>query len=223
MKRKIRTGPILVNVALLVIVIAWTIPVLGDIAGRVRDRPGRDAAGDKPDAQGIGTVGEAAGVFDIAEGALVLRNAAVSSPALGVVGSGTIGLTGEKRLDLRIIAAPLGDWRDKVRQTNVPILSDVAGEVFGAVQHLVNSATSALLYEFRVTGTVADRKVAAVPVPVLTEPAAVLFGRMLRGDKDHQLLETMRPGKRGGRREPRLGHGAGTPQRDTSSTPPSVQ
>jgi hypothetical protein len=79
-----------------------------------------------------------------------------------------------------------------VKQSNVPILSDVAGEVFGAVQRLVNTATGALLYEFRVTGTAGERHVATVPVPVLTEPAAVLFGRMLRGDDDRKLLETMR-------------------------------
>ena len=162
----------------------WTIPVLGDIAGRMPDAP-RGQAG------GAGTVGEAAGVFEIAEGALVLRRAAVSSPALGVVGSGTIGLTGERPLDLHIVAAPLGDWRDRVRETNVPILSDVAAEVFGAVQGIVNAATRTLLYEFRVTGTASERKVVTVPVPVLTEPVAVLFGRMLRGD-DKRLLETVR-------------------------------
>jgi hypothetical protein len=56
----------------------------------------------------------------------------------------------------------------------------------------VNTATGALLYEFRVTGTTGQRHVATVPVPVLTEPAAVLFGRMLRGDDERKLLETMR-------------------------------
>jgi hypothetical protein len=165
----------------------FTIPVLGDIAGQVSDR-----RGEKND-PGLGTVGEAAGVFEIAQGMLTLRDFAVSSPALGVVGSGTIGLTGEKPLDLRIVAAPLGDWRAKVKQTNVPILSDVAGEVFGAAERLVNTATGALLYEFRVTGTAGKRNIATVPVPVLTEPAALLFGRMLRGDNDRKLLDTMKP------------------------------
>jgi hypothetical protein len=189
----------------------WTIPVLGDIAGRVGERRGNGggngsgsgsgsgsgngtanrARANDPTAKSLGTVDEAAGVFEIGDGVLTLRNAAVSSPLLGLVGSGTIGLTGDKPLDLRIVAAPLGDWRAKVKQTNVPILSDVAGEVFGAVQRLVNTATGALLYEFRVTGTVSERKVTPVPVPVLTEPAAVLFGRMLRGDDERKLLETM--------------------------------
>jgi hypothetical protein len=166
----------------------WTIPILGDVAGRVPDRRGKAA----PAEPGLGTVGEAAGVFEVGGGVLTLRDAAVSSPALGVVGSGTIGLTGERRLDLRIVAAPLGDWRDKVKQTNVPILSDVAAEVFGAVQRLVNTAAGALLYEFRVTGTLSERHVDTVPVPVLTEPAAVLFGRMLHGGDDHKLLQTMK-------------------------------
>lgn len=162
----------------------WTIPVLGDVAGRVQRRDdGR---------QGLGTVGEAAGLFEIDRGTLVLRSAAVSSPALGVIGSGTIGLVGEKRLDLHVIAAPLGDWRDRVRQSNVPILSDVAGEIVGAVQRVVNTAASTLLYEFRVTGTAGRREIKPVPVPILTEPAALLFGRMLRGDKDRRLLETVK-------------------------------
>jgi hypothetical protein len=161
----------------------WTIPVLGDVAGRVAT-----GAGSK---RSLGTVGEAAGFFETADGVLVLRNAAVSSPALGLIGSGSVELEGERRLDLRIVAAPLGDWKDKMKQTGVPLLSDVAGEIVGAVQKILNTATSTLLYEFRVTGTTGHPNVATVPVPALTEPAALLFGRMVKGDKEKRLLETM--------------------------------
>ena len=155
-----------------------TIPVLGEIAKRVGG--GAEL-----------TVGEAAGVFDVADKNIHLRNAAVSSPALGVQGSGAIGF--DRRLDLAVVAAPLGDWRDKVKQTNVPLLSDVAGEVAGAAQAVVNTATRGLLYEFRVTGTSGTPHVAAVPVPVVADSAAILFGGMARGQKDRRLLDAVRP------------------------------
>ena len=106
-------------------------------------------------------------------------------------GSGAIGL--DKQLDLNIVAAPLGDWRDKLKQTHVPIVSDVAGEVAGALQKVVNGATSHLLYEFRITGTTGQPSVATVPVPALTDSAATLFGGMLReGKEEGRLLESLR-------------------------------
>jgi hypothetical protein len=143
----------------------WTLPVLGHVAERTRQASHL-------------TVGEAAGWFDVRGRRIELRNAAVQSAALGVLGSGTIGF--DKSLDLKLIAAPLGDWRDRLKRGRIPILSDVAAEVFGAIQQLLNTATSTLLYEFRVKGTLRQPKVEAVPAPVLTEPAGVLLGQMMR-------------------------------------------
>ena len=167
----------------------WTIPLLGEVAKR---------AGGSREL----TVGEAAGLFEVADQKIMLRRAAVSSPALGVQGSGAVGF--DKRLDLHIVAAPLGDWKDKMRQTNVPILSDVAGEVVGAIQSIVNTATSQLVYEFRVTGTTSSPNVATVPVPALSDPAAALFGAMLRDNKDRRLIESVRgePRTKAGQRAP---------------------
>ena len=161
----------------------WTIPLLGEVARRAGG--GREM-----------TVGEAAGLFEYEEKQILLRQAAVSSPALGVQGSGTISL--DRHLDLNLVAAPLGDWRDKFKGTNVPILSDVAGELAGAIQGLVNGATRGLLYEFRITGTTGDPSVATVPVPALSDTAAALFGGMLRNEKDSRLLDQVR-GKRADR------------------------
>jgi hypothetical protein len=165
----------------------WTVPVLGEIAKRAGG--GREL-----------TVGEAAGVFEVEGDRILLRSAAVSSPALGLQGSGSIGP--ERRLDLDVVAAPLGDWRDKVKQTNVPIVSDVAGEVVGAVQKLVNTATSTLLYEFRVTGTAGHPHLAAVPVPALSDAGALLFGGMMREGREGKLLESLRPKKEQDRARP---------------------
>jgi hypothetical protein len=119
-----------------------------------------------------------------------LRSAAVQSPALGLVGSGHIGF--DRTLDLKVIAAPLGDWRERLKRGKIPILSDVAAEVFGTIQQVVNAATSTLLYEFRVSGTLNEPKVDTVPAPVLTEPAALLLGQMIRDGKERKWSETAR-------------------------------
>ena len=141
----------------------WTLPVLGHVAERVGQSNQL-------------TVGEAAGRFQVKDRRINLSNAAVESPALGLVGSGSIGFN--QGLDLKVIAAPLGDWRERIKRGGIPIVSDVAGEVFGAVQKLLNTATSTLLYEFHVTGTLKQPKVETVPAPALTEPAALLLGQM---------------------------------------------
>jgi hypothetical protein len=155
----------------------WTLPVLGHVAERV----GRSSQL---------TVGEAAGRFEVKDRQINLTKAAVQSPALGLVGSGSIGF--DQSLDLKVIAAPLGDWRERLKRGGIPLLSDAAGEVFGAIQKVVNTATSTLLYEFHVKGTLKQPKVDTVPAPVLTEPAALLLGQMM-GDtegKEHGKWST---------------------------------
>jgi hypothetical protein len=67
----------------------------------------------------------------------------------------------------------------------------VAGEVLGGVQKLINTATKTLLYEFHVTGRVGEPKVTPVPVPVLTEGVAKLFGSMVRGERIGEGLEAV--------------------------------
>jgi hypothetical protein len=66
-----------------------------------------------------------------------------------------------------------------LRRTRVPVVSDVLGAVAGGVQDVLNLATRGLIYEFRVDGHVGDPQVRAVPTPVLSEAAAVVFSRML--------------------------------------------
>lgn len=155
----------------------WTLPLLGEVARRAG---GRRAM----------TVGEAAGVFEVADQKILLRSAAVSSPALGVQGSGTITL--DRQLDLSLVAAPLGDWRDKMKGTNIPLVSDIAGELAGALQKVVNVTASNLLYEYRITGTTSEPNVATVPAPALTDAAAALFGGMMKSDSEGRLLESVK-------------------------------
>jgi len=127
------------------------------------------------------TVGQAAGVFKIHDRVVELTNAALSSPVLGVQGAGKVTFDGN--LDLRVVAAPLADWKDQIKRTRIPLVSDVAGEVLGALQNMVNTATKTLLYEFHVTGTTREPKIETIPTPVLTEGVAKIFGSMIKGDK----------------------------------------
>ncbi len=141
------------------------------------------------------TVGEAAGVFSIAEQQITLKNAAVSAPAIGLQGSGKIGF--DKKLDLTAVAAPLGDWADKIKQGHIPIVSDVAGNVVGAVQQLFNAAQGTLLFNIHVTGTIDHPLVEKVPAPIITQPIALLFGEMLQPEgKRPKLIETIREKKK---------------------------
>jgi hypothetical protein len=135
------------------------------------------------------TVGYAAGAFTIHDRVIEFPRVAISAPVLGVQGSGRATLDGQ--LDFDVVAAPLADWKDQLKRTNVPIVSDVAGEVLGGVQKLINTATKTLLYEFHVTGRVGEPKVTPVPVPVLTEGVAKLFGSMVRGERVGEPMEAV--------------------------------
>ena len=135
--------------------------------------------------KGAANVGDAAAEFEIEKGRLKLRNAAVSSPIVGLQGGGTLLLDGSE-VDLRVVAAPLADWRDNLKATNIPVVSNVAGELAGGLQKMLNAATGALLYEFRVQGSLEKPQVVAVPTPVLTDTAAFVFERMLAPPKKDQ-------------------------------------
>jgi len=136
----------------------WNVPVVEDVVGNTKVK-----------ADSL-TVGQARGDFEIKEKMVKLQDASLSSPLLGIYGGGTIGFDGA--LNLRVVAAPLADWKDQIKSTRIPIVSDVAGEVLGGLQKVINGATSTLLYEFKITGTTKDRKVETVPAPALTEGVA---------------------------------------------------
>jgi hypothetical protein len=158
----------------------WEDPIVKRIASDVGGRS-RTAA-----REGEG-VGDAAAVFSVADRYVTLRSAAVSSPMVGLQGSGRIGFDG--RVDLQVYAAPLGDLRDKMRQTGIPLVGDVGAEVVGAVQQILRGATGALLYQYRVTGPARDPRYEVVPVPVLTDGVAALFGEMARsGENENDRL-----------------------------------
>ena len=126
---------------------------------------------------------DAAGVVHVENNTVTLENAAISSPLLGLQGHGTIGL--DKTLNLTVVAAPLGDLRDRMKQTGVPLVGLVSA---AAVQQLMNAVQGTLLFQYRVTGTMGNPSETVVPAPVITEPVAYLFGQMLRQDENEKLL-----------------------------------
>lgn len=162
----------------------WEIPVLKLLLNQIK--VGREAI----------TAGNAAALLRIHQRQVALTKAVLNAPVLGLQGSGTVGFDG--RLDLMLIAAPLADWKDKLQATRIPVVSDVAGELAGALQNLVNVATRNLLYQFHVTGQVGNPTVATVPAPLLTRDLAWLFGQMLKpAPEPHPLdwLKTPPPDK----------------------------
>jgi hypothetical protein len=138
----------------------------------------------------VTTVGEAATSFSIQNRAVTLTNTAISSPLVGIQGSGTINFDGN--ITARAIVAPLADWKDKIKETRIPLVSNIAGEIVGSVQKLLNSATSNLIYQFRVDGPIKDPKVTPVPAPVVTDSVAFVFGKMVQGVRDGDLLKTVK-------------------------------
>jgi hypothetical protein len=152
----------------------FEVPVLSDVL----DRAGL----------GKGLTGsEAAATFAVADSRVLVRRAALGSPAIGVQGHGTVGF--DQSLDMRIIVAPLGQWMDRLKQTGVPFVSKALGQVAGAVQGVVNAAASTLLYEFHVTGTGREPKIRPVPAPILSKGAAAIFGKMMgAGEKAEETL-----------------------------------
>ena len=156
----------------------WEVPVIKDIIGGVQ--VAREAL----------TAGQAAGTFEIFDQKVELTNAAVSAPVLGLQGSGSVRFDGQ--LDLRVVGAPLADWKDKLKRTGIPLVSDAIGAIAGGVQKFLNSATSTLIYEFRIGGTVAKPQISTVPAPFLSDSAATIFGKMLAPAKEEHLIDAVR-------------------------------
>ena len=161
----------------------FQLPVLNPVAKAV-------AGGGDREKRDLGTVGEAAILFSVKGRTIHVREAALSAPLVGIQGGGDI--TTDGKLDLNLVAAPLADWRDKFKQTNIPILSDVTGEVAGAIQRTLNAATRGLLYEFHVGGDLKKPQIKTVPSPVLNEARAILFGQMLGKPKDKRLIDSLK-------------------------------
>jgi hypothetical protein len=155
----------------------WALPVLHSLTGRTR--VAREAL----------TAGEAAAIFSVANRTIYFKHLAVYSPALGLQGSGSETFAGMLNLD--VIAAPLGDWKEKLAETDIPFFSHALASAAGSIEKLVGSATSELLYHFRITGTRDNPKVETIPAPFLTDSAANLFAKMIHHDSNSKLVDAV--------------------------------
>jgi hypothetical protein len=155
----------------------WALPALQGLSRRTR--VAREAL----------TAGEAAAIFSVANRTIYFKHVAVYSPALGLQGSGSETFAG--LLDLDIIAAPLGDWKQKLAETNIPIFSHLLSSAAGSIEKFVGNATSELLYHFRITGSRDNPIVQTIPAPFITDSAANLFARMLHHDGSTKLVDAV--------------------------------
>ena len=126
------------------------------------------------------TVGQAAGVFTISRSTLHLNPVVVSSPVLGVDGSGDVGFKGQLALDM--IAEPLGQWGEKLDA------GEGASGVLTAVQKGLNVAARQALYNVHVGGTT-DKPITTTKLaPFLTDRAGDLIGLIKKQGGEGGLL-----------------------------------
>jgi len=126
-----------------------------------------------------GKVGQAAGRFHVAHREVYFNPIAVAAPALGVRGEGKADFDG--RLDFKVVAAPLADWKEQMQKSKIPLLDSVGAELMGGVQKILDTATGKLLYQFKITGTTAKPEINPQAVPILTDDGAKLLKEMLKG------------------------------------------
>jgi uncharacterized protein involved in outer membrane biogenesis len=146
----------------------WELPILGSIAGAFS----KDSL----------TFGAAAGQFRIGGGKTHFNHIVVSSPLLGVEGSGDVAFTGA--LNLEGIADPFGSWGDRI--AFAPLSA-----IFGAVQRTINFATSQVLYQIRVTGTTSNPKTSKVLAPLVTHGIQQLLMLTHNPDRADAMVNEM--------------------------------
>jgi hypothetical protein len=153
------------------------IPVLKGVMAKVKDA---NAA----------TVGEAAATFSIANRQVEFQQAVASAPAVGVQGRGTLGFDGA--VNMNFIITPLADWREKLADTDVPILNTFGAMIAGKAQAAVNSAERAALYQYRVTGMIYDPKTEQIAAPAVTDAIQSLFKKMSGTTQEDAMSQELR-------------------------------
>lgn len=110
--------------------------------------------------------------FRIQDQVVHLERISTSTNAIRVRGDGRIGF--DRSLDLRLYVVGSGDWAQGVRQTGIPLISDVGGLLAGSAQRVVSGVTSQFT-TVRVRGTLDDPRITPDPAPVITDPIRRLF------------------------------------------------
>jgi hypothetical protein len=146
----------------------WDIPFLGQIAGKIN-----------PNFSQAGRVGEAGVVYTLGGGEMHISKMAVSSPLVGVQGSGDVALTGDNELNLNVVAAPLGDWKKQIDKTGVPGIA-LFGKVVGSAQQAMNKVSQQVLLSFQVTGPAMNPTITPKAAPAVTGAIGDLFSAMAK-------------------------------------------
>jgi hypothetical protein len=127
----------------------WDVPMLGDLASKVN-----------PNFGGLARVGEADVAFTLGNSSIHFSQLEATSPIVGVMCTGNVGLTGDNQLDIMANVAAGGDWQKNVNSTGVPGISAL-GSALGNAQSVLNKASA-----FHVTGPAAHPN---PPIPVAAE------------------------------------------------------
>lgn len=110
--------------------------------------------------------------FHIQDRTVHLERVSSSTNAVRIRGYGKISF--DQSLDLRLFVVGSGDWAQGVRQTGIPLISDIGGLLAGGAQRVVSGVTSQFT-TVRVRGTIEDPKIIPDPAPVITDPIRKLF------------------------------------------------
>jgi hypothetical protein len=133
-------------------------------------------------------IGQAAALFRVRNGIIELRNAIISSPAIGVQGYGAIGFDGY--LNLYAIVVPLSDWRQKLQGTSLDFLAST----LGSVQQALNETTEHLLYQYHVYGPASNPEAKTEGIPALQKDSAQDVTTMLQHQDTDRPISLLQNG-----------------------------
>lgn len=136
------------------------VPVLGEISKHLKL------------GQGLFIARNASGRFTLADRKATFHRIAISTSALRIRGTGDVGF--DKRINFSVYADAAANWERDIKQTKIPILSDLGGAIAGGTQKVLGTVSKQFTH-LRVTGTLDQPKAMPAPVPLLTENIARLF------------------------------------------------
>ncbi len=110
--------------------------------------------------------------FNVRNESVRLERVAVSSNAVRIRGEGKVGF--DESLDLSLYIVGSGDWGKGLKQTGIPVVSDVAGLLAGSAQSIIRGVTTQFT-SMKVTGTVSKPRILPDPAPIITDPIKKLF------------------------------------------------
>ncbi|MBC7783589.1 MAG: AsmA family protein [Burkholderiales bacterium] len=122
--------------------------------------------------QALFIASEARAQFAVGDKKVQFDRVSVSTAAVKVVGRGDIGF--DESLNLRLYVASAKNWGKDVKNTDIPLLSDVGGSLVGGVETVINGV-SRQISSITATGTLKSPVIRPDPAPLLTDSIRSLF------------------------------------------------